>query len=287
MRNAYTAAVVDALLRNDIVFPKAYGISAGAALAAFYASRNPKRAHATFTESVLKVGKNLLANLFKGEGVFDLQYIFEGLSEMNASEDNEWTFDFRQLKEGQTDIHIEAFNIESGETVAWTRSDMSTMTDCMERVRASCSYPLFTQATVIDGQRYIDGGMGRSYGICLQAAMQDGYERFFIVRTQPRDYRMPELSLEKKSAYRVAYAKYPKVVRALEERPDAYNQLLNQLESLRASGTAYVFCPDSMPVTYRTTDYDALCNAYRLGSAQCNRELPAWKEWLNSQLTTR
>lgn len=286
MRNAYTSAVVEALLQNDIIFPKAYGISAGAALAAFYASRNPKRAKATFTESVLISEKGMLANLLEGRGAFNLQYILEGLAEENAEEDNEWTFDFEQLKHGATDVHIEAFDIDSGETASWTRKDMHTMTDALERVRASCSYPLFTPATQIDGRRYADGGMGTSHGICLQAAIHDGFRRFFVVRTQERSYRMPRLSIEKRDAYRVAYARHPKVTRALEERPDAYNTLLDRLEALRETGAAYVFCPDSMPITYKTTDYDALCRAHDMGLTQCERERSAWKAWLNSSITS-
>ncbi len=43
--------------------------------------------------------------------------------------------------------------------------------------------------TTIDGHTYMDGGMGDSWGILLNAACADGYERFCIIRTQPRGYR--------------------------------------------------------------------------------------------------
>lgn len=280
MRNAYTAAVVTVLVREGITFPKAYGISAGAALAAFYASRNPERARATFTDAVQLPRAGGPKELFEGEGFFDLQYVLDGLSEMHANEDDEWTFDYQQFAHGPTDIHIEAFDICSGETVAWTRADMHTMTDVMERVRASCSYPLFTPATEIGGRKFADGGMGTSHGICLDAARNDGFERFFIVRTQPRDYRMPHLSAPKREAYRVAYRKHPAVSKALEERPAAYNRLLDEISDLREAGTAYVFCPDTMPITYKTINHQKLCDAYQQGLNQCERELPAWIRFL-------
>lgn len=282
MRNAYTAAVVDALVRSDIVFPKAYGISAGAALAVFYASRNPERARAMFTDAVRLKRAGGPVSLFEGHGFFDLQFLLEGLSETNTAEHNRWTFDFRQLKEGPTDVHVEAFAMETGATAAWTRDDMPTLTACMTRVQASCSYPLFTPATEVDGQRYIDGGMGTSHGICLDAARADGFSRFFIVCTQPRGYRKGPLGLAKREAYRVAYRRYPKVVEALEARPAAYDRLLDEIDGLERDGVAYVFHPDTMPITYKTVDYDALCRAYDLGTAQCARELPSWKQWLAS-----
>lgn len=280
MRNAYTAAMVAILVQERIVFPKAYGISAGAALALFYASRDPQRARATFTESVQLKRAGGLAGLVKGEGFFDLPYLFEGLAETHALDDDEWSIDFAQLKEGPTDIHIEAFDLDSGTTAAWTRADMRTLTDAMRRVEASCSYPLFTPATEIDGHRYIDGGVGSSHGICLDAALRDGFRRFLVVRTQERDYRMPPLSALKRDAYAVAYAKHPKALAALEGRPDEYNLLLDRLEDLRQMGSAYVFCPETMPITYKTTDYAMLCEAYERGLSQCDRELPRLRAWL-------
>lgn len=52
---------------------------------------------------------------------------------------------------------------------------------------------------------------------------------------------------------------------------------------MRKGGEAYMFCPDAMPITCKTTDYKALCGAYELGLAQCERELPAWRAWLDTR----
>ena len=282
MRNAYTAAVVATLVEQGIVFPKAYGISAGAALAVFYATRDPARARASFTDAVKVPGAGGPKGLLEGEGFFNLQLLFEGLAETHALDDDEWTVHFDQLRDGPTDVHIEAFDMDSGETRAWTRGDMRTLTDCMRRVEASCAYPLFTQPVRIDGRRYVDGGMGTSHGICLDAAMEDGFRRFFVVRTQPRSYRMKPLGAVKREAYKAAYHGHSPVLDALDARPGEYNALLDRIAGLEAEGAAYVFCPDTMPITYKTTDYEQLCAAYELGLRQCQRELPAWRAWLGA-----
>lgn len=281
MRAAYTAAVVKALIDANIVFPKVYGISAGSALALFYASRDPERARATFTDSIEQKRSHSLKGMIEGRGFADLQYIFEGLAEMHALDDDEWTVNFDRLMHGPTDIHIEAFDALSGETKAWTRDDVHTLTDVMMRVMASCAYPLFTSEVDVDGRKYVDGGMGTSHGICLDAARADGFERFFIVRTQPRPYRMKPLSAVKREVYKTAYVKYPKVYEALEQKPARYNALLDEIERLRVDGTAYVFCPDSMAITYKTVDHDKLCVAYEQGMQQCEGELPLLKAWLD------
>ncbi len=281
MRAAYTAAVVKTLVDAGIVFSKVYGISAGSALSVFYASRNPERARATFVDSVSIKKSHSMTSALEGKGFADLQYIFEGLAEMHAIDDDEWSIDFQQLMGGPTDFHIEAFDMDSGDTKAWTRSDVCTLTDVMVRVMASCAYPLFTSEVVVDGRAYVDGGMGASCGICLDAARADGFKRFFVIRTQMRDYRMKALSLAKREAYKLAYSKHPKVLEALETRPAKYNKLLDELECLRADGSAYVFCPDSMPITYKTVDSERLNAAYEQGLHQCEGELPLWREWLS------
>lgn len=280
MRNAYTAAVVTMLVKEGIVFPKVYGTSAGAALAVFYATRDPERARASFTDAVKVKGAGGATGFFEGHGFFNLQLMFEGLAETHAIDDDEWTVHFKQLKFGPTDVHIEAFDMGSGETKAWTRADMHTLTDCMMRVEASCAYPLFTESIEIDGHRYIDGGMGTSHDICLDAAIKDGFTKFFIVRTQPRNYRMKPMNAAHREAYKIAYHDHKVVFDAMESRPKEYNALLDRIYALEKEGSAYVFCPETMPITFKTIKYAELCEAYELGLQQAQEELSDWKSWL-------
>ncbi len=279
-RNAYTAAVMSTLLQADINFPKAYGISAGSLLAVDYVARDAEHARAVFLDAVKLPQAGGLHSFLCGRGYMDTQYVFEGLAEMAAGTGSEWAFDWETFQSNPADIHIEAFARDTGRTIAWTRADAHTTTALMERVAASCSYPVFLPATVVDGEACVDGGMGTSHGICLNAARRDGFERFFIVRTQPRAFRMPPLSAAKKGVYRTAYARYPEVYKALVDRPAAYNRLLDEIDELEKAGSAFVFCPGEMPIDYKTTDPDRLAAAYAAGLAQSERELPQWREWL-------
>ena len=172
--------------------------------------------------------------------------------------------------------------MDDGATQVWEKPDMRTLTDVMERVRASCSYPLFIDPTCVDGRRYVDGGMGDSHGICVDAALRDGFTRLFVVCTQPKGYRMPEAPPRKRAAYKLAYAKHPQVHEALIQRPRAYNQLLDRLDELERTGKAYVFRPQEMPVSYKTISTAKLEAAYAAGLVQCARELPAWQAWLDA-----
>lgn len=281
LRNAYTSAIVTTLLENEIYFPKAYGISAGAILAAGYTAQDAAWTHAMFTDSVKIPHAGGAKSFFHGHGFFDLQFMLEGLAEENASNKSVWNFDFDTFRKNGCDMHIEAFACKTGLTAQWTKKDIHTLTDLMYRVAASCSYPLFTPAITIDGVRYVDGGIGESHGICLDAARRDGFERFFICRTQPRSYRMPNMKAQKRLAYKIAYSKYPKVYSAMVGRAAQYNALLDEVERLRECGSAYVFCPDVMPITYMTTDFGKLCETYRLGMEQCRREFHQWLHFID------
>lgn len=146
-----------------------------------------------------------------------------------------------------------------------------------------CSMISFTSVSpvTIDGHEYVDGGIGSSHGICLEAARHDGFKRFFMVLTRERGFRMEPSSFLSTEKYRIAYAKHPAVYEAIERRPVAYNALLDEISELEAAGDAYVFYPDEMPVSFVTTDHAQLCHAYELGTQQCAREFPAWMAWLN------
>ena len=280
MRNAYTAAVVTTLLAEGLYFPKAYGVSAGSALAAGYVAQDPTWTRNIFTDTARLKKTGGAVSFLTGHGFFNTEYVFGDLAEHAENAKSPWYFDFDTFQSNPADVHIEALNETNAQTVAWTKSSMPTLHDVLVRIEASCSYPLFTPPIRINGDLYVDGGMGTSHGICLDAARRDGFEKFFIVRTQPRAYRMPPLRTSKHIAYDVAYCRHRKVYHALVDRPKAYDALLDEIEQLRSEGIAYVFCPETMSITYMTKNYQALTHAYELGIEQCKKELPQWRQWL-------
>ena len=152
----------------------------------------------------------------------------------------------------------------------------------MRRVRASSSMPLFMPSIEIDGHICLDGGMGSSWGIPLQAAINDGFTRFFIVRTQERTYRKKPLHPLVAQLFTIAFKQQPAVAHATIDRWQHYNALLDQIETLEAQQNAYVFYPEKMTLSNKTVDYDQLVSAYELGRKQATRELDAWTTWIQT-----
>lgn len=280
MRASYTAGVVVTLIENNMNFADVYGISAGSSHTVNYVSRDPARAKASFVDLVMDPEFGGTKSFLQGKGFFNAHHLYEGIAEDLEGTDEVFSFDWDTFCANPANVHIEAFDWSSGDTVQWTKADMPTMRDMMLRVRASSTMPLFMPPTTIDGRTYMDGGLGISWGISLDAAIRDGYERFFIVRTQPRGYRKEPIGKATDNMFKLAFREHPYVWRQTVERPAYYNELCDQIEKLEASGAAYVFYPDEMPVENRTTDHELLQASYEAGYAQIQRELPRLQEWL-------
>ncbi len=280
MRASYTAGVAVTLLEQGLDFADVYGISAGSSHAANYVSRDPLRARAAFTDFVLLPSFGGLGSMLRGTGYFNGPYLYEGIAEEMAATGDALAFKWEAFCASPAQVHIEAFDWDSGATMRWTKADMPTMRDLLLRVRASSTMPLFMPPTTIGDRTYMDGGLGSSWGLPLRSAQADGYERFFIVRTQPRGYRKTPMGRAAQMAFRLLFRRHPRVAEATIARWQHYNALLDEVEDLERQGAAYVFYPESMMVTNRTTDHSALCASYDAGYAQAQREIKAWERFL-------
>ena len=282
MRASYTAGAMVTLLERDLSFKTAYGISAGSSHAVNYVSRDIPRTKASFVDMVHDPRFGGLGSMLAGKGYFNGPHLYEGIAEELAGTDEVFAFDWDTFCANPADVHIEGFDWDSGETVAWTKADMPTTRDMMLRVRASSTMPIFMPPTTIGEHTYMDGGMGSSWGILLDAARRDGYERFFIVRTQKRSYRKKPMGRAVQALFRGLFRDHPLVAERSIERWRKYNDLLEEIEALERSGEAKVFYPDEMPVSNRETDYAKLQASYELGYAQAQREADGWETWLRS-----
>lgn len=282
MRASYTAGAMVTLLERGLHFGKAYGISAGSSHAVNYVSRNIPRTKASFVDLVKDPQFGGVKSMLSGKGYFNGPHLYEGLAEDYAGTDEVFAFDWDTFRANPADVHIEGFDWETGDTVAWTKADMPSVRDMMLRVRASSTMPIFMPPTEIEGRTYMDGGMGTSWGILLDAARCDGFERFFIVRTQPRAYRKKPMGAAARALFRAIFRQHPLVAERSIERWHHYNELLDEVERLERSGEALVFYPDTMPVSNRETDYAKLRASYESGYAQAQREADAWEAWLGA-----
>ncbi len=280
MRASYTSGAIVTMLERGINFPKAYGISAGSSLAVNYVSRDKPRTKASFVDLTQDPKFGGIGSFLRGNGYFNAPHLYEGLGDELAGTDEVMSFDWDTFCANPADVHVESFECDTGKTKFWTKADMPTMHQMMVQVRASSTMPIFMPPVQMDGHTYMDGGLGENWGIPLGAAKRDGYERFFIIRSQKRSYRKKPMGSAAKAVFRMVFRKHPLVAQRSIERWQYYNAICDEIEQLEQAGQAYVFYADKMEVSNRETNLEKLQRSYDNGYAQAQREADAWETWL-------
>lgn len=275
MRAAVTAPVVQLLLREGIAFDEVCGISAGSSHTINYLARQPGRAKASFVDFGADPRIGGLSTWLRGKGWFNSEYIY-----MHTSGPGETLpLDFDAFQANPAAMRIGAFQIDTGREVYFGRDDVKTLPDLLSRVRASSSMPMLMPPVNIDGQKYLDGALGPSGGIPMDAAIADGYQRFFVVMTRERGYR--KTAEAPTPLIRAWWRNHPGVRDALIARPGVYNGMRDKIFELERAGQALVFAPSAKsPANSGTIDVAKLQATYDAGLAQAESELPSWKEWL-------
>lgn len=274
MRASYTAPVVTELIKNQVFLDWVAGVSAGSTNTANYISRDLVRSRRCFVEFALDPNFGNLRTWARGNGLFNADYIYQRTSEPGQSLPYDWDV----FNKNPITFRIGAFRADDGKEVFWGREDINVPEDFLVRVQASSTMPVFMPPVEIDGQMYVDGALGPSGGIALDAAKADGYEKFLVVLTRPRDY--VKKPFRANAVTRRVFKDYPSVTEALMERPENYNRTREELFDLEADGKAYVFAPTGYLVSNQERRFSRLERSYTEGAEQIRSEMPAIKEFL-------
>ncbi|MDR2896850.1 MAG: patatin family protein [Propionibacteriaceae bacterium] len=274
MRGSYTAAVVALLLRQELFFDYVAGISAGSSHTANYLARDATRARQSFVDFADDPKFGSWKTWIEGKGMFNSHYIYEE----TCLPGGPLPYDFDSFWANPARFKIGAFDIELGQTVYRGRDQILTKPELMSWVRASSTMPLVMPEVTIDGRAFVDGAIGSGGGIPLDIAEQDGFQRFFVVMTRPRDYVKPPTKAA--AFFRHHYRHQPSVAEGLIKRAENYNRTRASLLELEAAGQALLFFPDRIDVANGTRSVPALLAAYQSGWDQSIRQLPNWLAFL-------
>ena len=274
MRNSATAPVVVELLRNQIFFDWVSGISAGSSHLVNYLSRDQVRATRSFIHLAADPKIGSWRTWRQGKGYFNSDYIY--LQEDDPGRIMPYNYDAFDANPAR--FKIGAFRADDGQNVYFSREDVTCTKDLMLRVQASSTMPMLMPTVHVDGRPYVDGAIGPSGGIPLDAAIADGFERFVVVSTRHRDYlKKPDNTA--KMATRLL-PEYPAVAEALAERASNYNATKEQLFDLESEGKAYLYFPQGYLTSNSERRIPRLQRAYREGKQQIVREMPGLLDFL-------
>lgn len=272
MRNSYTAPAIVKFIEQDVRFGWVGGVSAGAVHALNYASADVERTRTVFTDLATHPHFGGWVKLVRGQGYFNAEFIYGQADELLP-------FDFPTFARSKTEVHVEAVNALTGDTVFWTSADFLLDPSLVGRAaRASSTVPKVMPIGFIDGVPYVDGALGSSGGLLIDAARAAGFTRFAVLATRPRDYwKKPVVA---PAAVRQMFRKYPAIAEALDLRAARYNASKQQILDLEASGDAVVFYPDNMQAESTERRLGRLLKNYAAGAEQFDREWAAWVEFL-------
>ncbi len=229
MRGIYTAGILDAFMEHDINFDGVIGVSAGAIHGCSFVSRQKGRSIRYYKKYCKDPRFMSFKSLITTGDFVGADFCYHELPEKLDVYDND------AFLASSTDFYVTCTDLETGKAVNHLVKDMFKEVDYL---RASASLPHFSRIVEIGGKKYLDGAVTDS--IPVLAFQEIGYQRNVVVLTREDGYvkkaEMPWLA-------RLAYRKYPKFVKALQNRHVMYNDSLAKLKEMEQEGTVLVIRP--------------------------------------------
>lgn len=270
MRGIFTAGVLDLFLDHSLEFDDCVAVSAGACHAVSYLSKQRGRAFDVAVDYLDDWHYCSVRNRIFTGSLFGMKMLFERIpQELNV-------LDYDTFRNKRTSFSVVVTNCRSGE------AELLPVDDAMSElihVQASCSLPMLTPMTHINGIPYLDGGIVSS--VPLQYSISHGNTKHVVVMTQPEGFvRQP---MEFLWLMRLYYARYPKLVEALSQRHIRYNEEVDMVERLAADGKVFVIRPDA-DLGVRRVDKDKrkLRETYLRGYDKAKAMMPELLQFLKS-----
>lgn len=254
MRGMFTAGVLDVFLENNIVFDGMIGVSAGATFGCNYKS---KQAGRTIRYNLKFAGDKRycsFSSLLKTGDLYNADFCY------NQIPNRFDIFDLKVYRENPLKFYVVASDCNTGlpvykELETCDENDLTWM-------RASASMPLASKVVSVDGYELLDGGMTDS--IPIKKFEEMGYNRNIVILTQPQDYIKKPAGLM--WLMKKALKKYPKLIEAMENRHNVYNEETEYVFNQASKGDLIVICPEkSLNIKRTEKNPEELRRVYEAG----------------------
>ena len=267
-RGIYTAGVLDVFMEEGLNFDGLIGVSAGAIHGCSFISGQKGRSIRYYRKYCGDPRFMSIRSWLTTGNVVGVDFCYHELPEVLDK------FDDEAFMKNPSHYYVVCTNVETGKPEYIRLTDMRKEIDYL---RASASLPYFSKMVEIDGKKYLDGGCADS--VPLEAFENLGYGRNVVVLTEPEDYRKkPELRLLAKTVYR----RYPDFARALVNRHESYNNMLDMLKEKERQGSIFIIRPsEHMDIGRMESDVNKVQAAYDLGVKDAKARLAALRDWLS------
>lgn len=254
MRGMFTAGVMDVMMENGIDFDGAIGVSAGAAFGCNYKSRQIGRVIRYNMKYCSDKRYSGIHALLKEGNIYSTEFCY---GEVPLKYD---LFDFDTYEQNPMEFYVVCTDIETGKPVY--RKYEGKNDHGFDWIRASASMPLVSQIVEIDGCKMLDGGISDSIPVRFFECA--GYDRNVVILTQPKGY------VKKKNRMiplmKLKYRQYPRMIEAVADRHQVYNETLAYIEKKEKAGELLVIRPDrKLEISRVEKDPEKLKEIYEVG----------------------
>lgn len=251
---AYTAGVLECFLDQGIEFPYCAGISAGAFCLLPFVSKQKERLRITGVDSTTRKEAVGLHPIFHEKAVFGIESTYNYVEEKAP-------LDLKAFKENSCEFETGLYNIETGK-LEYFNKEMYTSDGLV--AKAACSLLMLTHPVIINGKRYMDGGLIDM--IPIEQALKQGCDKVIFISTKEENYiRKPAPSWQLRLA-RILYKNEPYIAEDLKVRHENYAKQWGKVKELKQQGNALILQPTcDMGITRYTTDKEKLNKWYDLG----------------------
>lgn len=268
MRGMYTAGVLDTFLDNDIKVDSVVGVSAGALFGVNYLSGQKGR--------VIRYNKRFngdknymgLIPLLREGNIVSTKYAYEEVPKVLDP------FDDEAYKKSAVPFYAVVTDVDTGNP---EYIQINSVFEQMDTLRASGSMPFVSKPVIINGKKYLDGGITDS--IPFEWLAGQGCDKLLVILTRDMEYR-------KKSMHTVLVKlygrKYPIIAEKLLERHALYNRSVQLLKQWEDEGRAFVIRP-SQPIEIGRIEKnpDKLQAVYDLGIKDGKETIKKLNEYLS------
>lgn len=271
MRGLFTAGVIDVFMESDIEFPACVGVSAGAAFGCNLKSRQIGRAIRYNTRFCKEPKYCSVRSLLKTGDIFGAEFCYHKIP------DELDVFDVQTYESNPMAFYVVCSDVETGKPY-YKRLDKAGY-ECYEWIRASASMPLVSKVVEIGDKKLLDGGMTDSIPL---AFMEKQYAKNVVVLTQPINYIKKPASLM--WLFKQSLKKYPKMIEAIANRHNAYNQTRDYIFAQERAGKAFVICPkEPLPIGKIEHDPENMRKIYALGRKVAEEKLEELRQFLSQE----
>ncbi len=251
-RPVFSCGVMDALLEEEIMFPYCIGVSAGAADAASYISKQKGRnirILEKYRNDKRYIGRR---NLIKDRSVFGIQFVFRDIPNKVDP------FDMETFQNYSGKFVITATDARTGKTRYFYKEDVDQTYNVF---CATCALPFIFPAARIGGREYYDGGL--SNPIPVDKLLTDGEKKALFVLTRPKGYKKECRRADRVMAKAVR-RKYPIIAKQMCTRYKKYNASVAICEKLEREGRAVILRPEE-PINSYEKDIQVIRQTYEAG----------------------